>query len=140
MKIGEEVRVVRREEEGRVARQEDVEQKVVRREGSRGRRSEEDQRRRLSSVPKAREGGAETRMPPPSYPGRPQAPARAGHRPGAGRPGAGRPLSQVLGRAGGEAKRAAGVAGEFAGADSGISSLNTSTSGSRKSVRHTVIH
>ena len=139
---------------------------VMRREGSRQRR-EEDQRRRLSGPTRLREGGSEGRAAQLearrgggevklassergllAAPVARQAPSRSNNP----RPTSrvieikGRPMEHHQLQQGGHAHQqqqhhqAELQQGHFASADSGISSLNTSTTGSRKSARHTMIH
>ena len=139
---------------------------VMRREGSRQRR-EEDQRRRLSGPTRLREGGSssqniegrgaaaqEAKIPSSERGLLPGPVARlASSRPNNPRPTSrvieikGRPMEhhQLQPRQGGQHghqqhHQVELQQGHFASADSGISSLNTSTTGSRKSVRHTMIH
>ena len=151
-------RIKEEEQENSKRRGEDV--VVMRREGSRPRRTEEDQRRRFSGPPKLREGGSnesrggqtgarrggETKL---------GAPAGLSARIQSSRPNNQRPVSRVIEIKGRplerhELQQGGGhqhhevdhqhQQGHFASADSGISSLNTSTTGSRKSARHTMIH
>ena len=155
-------RIKEEEQENSKRRGEDV--VVMRREGSRPRRTEEDQRRRFSGPPKLREGGSNESRGGQTGARRAGeaklgAPAGLSARIQSSRPNNQRPVSRVIEIKGRplerhELQQGGGhqhhevdhqhhhqqQQGHFASADSGISSLNTSTTGSRKSARHTMIH